>query len=1223
MIVSFLKYFITTRANACLLTIIFTWIFVLKVVGQSAPPEPDEKPSIQGPEASSFGKFGTIPVSLFNGSVQVSVPIVELTSGDVSTPVVLSYDASGCRPATHPGWVGLNWTMLAGGIINRQANGRNDECRFGYMESRSALAAANWLDPNYFKTLHGVDFSPDEFMFVINGITGSFLLNHDGTWVVKSKDDPNIKITHEYSSDYPLANLAGAGNYVGVRTITKFTLTTSDGTKYVFGGTAAAIEFSFPAIASKIESYNFGGPPGPGQGIQYCFETDSYMDCPRVVENIQSSAWRLSEIITPDGRSVKFYYDQALSLHSAMYTSIGVTNHFTQSPRKTYDVNVSDYYAVHTSYLNRIEFDNNVSCKFYKSLSHELPVELNGRLQSGHSIGKYSYNISDARYFRLDSIEVLVNGVVSKRVSLGYIDNPSERLKLSRVRFHFQDNRKVSHEYGFTYNPEKLPAYNAAQEDHWGYFNGKNFWGSNVTGQFVTTVPPLSQYVASRDPDPVLMDAEILTEIKFPTGGYSRFTYEPHDYSKLVVQNPSLTLTALTANKTGGGLRIKRVDSYDNRSGQPVTKEYFYNTSYLNGGTLSSGILSGEPCYFDEVSNSDGFSSKFSSLPMNYRNTTNGNHITYSEVTEKSGEGYTVYRYTNHDNGFPDRNAFTVRSPDKFAVGYQKLFANLELERGLVKSVSDYAADKFLLKHVVNNYNDDPARYNIYVRACQVSGGAFPYNWFMFPVYNFNPFLKNTATTEYNRNGTALTTLVSYDYEPTYTLLRKSTTTQSDGTITKQEYSYPFDILGGSTINEAGANSLRELLANNMVSQPVEVRTVNSRTGQDYVTGSTVTLFKELKPAKVLKASITDPVPVVSFKGAYLDATGLKTDSRYETFLTIDRYDDKGNMLQTTDRNGLGTVYLWGYKSTYPICKVVNASYDQVETAIGTSMINVLKGYNSENYVLANLNPLRTALPNAQVFTYSYVPLTGMATQVDPNNRVERFEYDYMSRLKHVRDDENNIVRSLEYGYYRERLISGSPSSVDFGLVERSAIVDKPFKVTNLGNQSITIVGIQAPSGYSLVAPVLIPTGVTKDVYIRFAPTTHGVYNGTATLLADADNSVTVSVSGQCNPTRILTVSPTSFAFGAVEMGTTRVVPVTLSNSGDGVLTVSGVTAPLGYALSWTSGTIGPGQSLVVNLTYRPPSTGTYSGTVTISSDKTSGNNTISVTGTGTPRTRP
>jgi hypothetical protein len=65
-------------------------------------------------------------------------------------------------------------------------------------------------------------------------------------------------------------------------------------------------------------------------------------------------------------------------------------------------------------------------------------------------------------------------------------------------------------------------------------------------------------------------------------------------------------------------------------------------------------------------------------------------------------------------------------------------------------------------------------------------------------------------------------------------------------------------------------------------------------------------------------------------------------------------------------------------------------------------------------------------------------------------------------------------------------------------------------------------------------------------------------------------------------------------------------------------LTVSGISYPTGFSGTW-SGTIASGKTTNVTVTFAPLDLTTYSGTVTVNSDKTSGGDTISASGTGTP----
>src|SRR5688572_19994363 len=78
------------------------------------------------PEAAAFTKYGDVPVSFYTGVPQIEVPIYTITEGDIEVPITLSYHASGIRVDEEASWVGLGWTLNAGGVIARTVRGKDD-----------------------------------------------------------------------------------------------------------------------------------------------------------------------------------------------------------------------------------------------------------------------------------------------------------------------------------------------------------------------------------------------------------------------------------------------------------------------------------------------------------------------------------------------------------------------------------------------------------------------------------------------------------------------------------------------------------------------------------------------------------------------------------------------------------------------------------------------------------------------------------------------------------------------------------------------------------------------------------------------------------------------------------------------------------------------------------------------------------------------------------------
>lgn len=102
----------------------------------------------------------------------------------------------------------------------------------------------------------------------------------------------------------------------------------------------------------------------------------------------------------------------------------------------------------------------------------------------------------------------------------------------------------------------------------------------------------------------------------------------------------------------------------------------------------------------------------------------------------------------------------------------------------------------------------------------------------------------------------------------------------------------------------------------------------------------------------------------------------------------------------------------------------------------------------------------------------------------------------------------------------------------------------------------------------------------------------------------------------QTQNTRIVGLSG-SLSFGDVMLGESASRDLTISNSGNAALTVSGLVLPTGYTASWTSGTIASNGAQGVTVRFAPGAVGRFSGRVIVNGDHTGGTNAIDITGDG------
>ena len=138
-----------------LLTTAVTAMTAKADVNDLVPKSPTEGLS---PNARSFQRYGDIPVSLYTGTPNISIPLATLRDGALTLPVELSYHSGGIKPDEHPGWTGLGWTLMLGGAITRSKNDMPDE-----VEGADLNAGFFYT----YSSLKGMDTNPSRVEYLI------------------------------------------------------------------------------------------------------------------------------------------------------------------------------------------------------------------------------------------------------------------------------------------------------------------------------------------------------------------------------------------------------------------------------------------------------------------------------------------------------------------------------------------------------------------------------------------------------------------------------------------------------------------------------------------------------------------------------------------------------------------------------------------------------------------------------------------------------------------------------------------------------------------------------------------------------------------------------------------------------------------------------------------------------------------------------------------------
>lgn len=978
----------------------------------------------KNPNVGSLGSFGETNMNLAIGLPDINFDLFSINAGNNAFNISLRYDASYVKPDNIPSWVGLGWSLNSSGMINRVLNGEVDE--LGYYSNYNTLAVGDWDSDSKMKNYSEnaisteLNSTPDIFEFSVNNINGKFFKNHEGKWIVSSNDQ-DLKIT-----DIIKSNDFGMSKF-----IYSFTIIDCKGNEYTFGNTPESVE-----IFKLRKKYT------EGTEIQYYYYVKNWhltkikFDNAKVIEFVYN-------------KSGKIYYKQSLSYYMKyyfknwngykgchMYTDINFNDCYN---------NLVNYEEGDMSYLYKIMFDSGEAI-FNRSIANSL--EYNNK---GYSV--FSYTNPDANYYsnkhwyKLDNIVVNNKNTTVKKITFNYDENPTQRLKLKSFAIGKDSDSKQN--FAFEYNPQLFPPFNNNNNDHWGFFNGRSF---NTQSLDPNNIDENAQYFY-QSKEPQFYKNELLEKITYPTLGYTKFNYEPNNYSKVINYNNGFNLSTVDNTNTGG-VRLKEMIINDGLTDRK--KQYFYVDDFFNNSSKSTGVLSILPNY---LGGSAYIARIFSSIPLSPLNDTRGSHILYSKVFEKEENGGIIeYAFTNSDNGYMDLKENNIAIGAQYQVGtamangtiywgsmaneyypnssFFKSFNSLAQERGKLLHKTEYDATRNKIRETEYEYNSETSRFNKNVRILKVDynkHGIFkelaPSNT---PQYNYryyasiinisassyffyNHYLKSETTTDYLDNK-QITTLKKYFYNSNlHNQMTNAETTFSNGTKELIYYKYAYD----------DENNNQTLIFRNAIGIPLLKEVHRNIDGIDKIISKIET--KYLNTA-IYRDHIL-PISIISY-----DINNILTVANKITF---DRYDNKGNLLQYSNIEGVPVAIIWGYNQTYPIAKVVGGSYPRDPSFQTPEPINEISNVgsvmdlsNQDELDLSKEINLQTALDdlrkqpkllNTQITTYTYDPLIGVTSITSPNGIRENYVYDTANRLKEIKDTNGNILKEYKYNYIPQK----------------------------------------------------------------------------------------------------------------------------------------------------------------------------------------------------------
>lgn len=602
----------------------------------------NEPATIPTPNTTAIVQYGIIPMSLYTGKANVTIPLYDCTLRGISLNANLLYDTSGLLVNSLPSWTGHSWTLNIGGVITRSVKGYPDE--FDTTNHPKINGGKLWK--NYFHRYNGNpskseecygDYMPDIFYFHFMGKSGKFFLGNDGEWKVASDDNLMVEFNINDPGNYttPFIEVLPNKHYRQPKSIKGFTIVDQEGNRYVFGGSKQqnASEYSI-----DFREDNDGGNNGNAHAEMY------------------ANSWYLTAVYDRFGKMVySFEYTRGLFLitssicYQQIFPKMMINSPVYLSKVTAYDGTSIEFIKDSKIFTSTDFFYRLYNGKSLESLYKELEDSQIGTnksksfiyltdndysmYQNPNNKNKNKDPLKSMGMSPLKEIRIYKQKVLCKKYVFNYNYGDNVRLHLTSVEI--KNSKGVTDgKYKFEYNHfEKLPTigghcdYLTANSDHWGYYNGT--------------------YGDSKDVNSTCSQYGMLTEIQYPTGGVTTFEYSNHMYKSYrnayhdgMVNVIDLPKSKGAESLIAGGLRVMRIKNYENEKKKQLLYEHVFD---YHDGQLST--LPGTLFAIDN--NVAGTYKSYMPIPMA---NVFGYHIGYSKVYEtiySEKESQKWYEYSN------------------------------------------------------------------------------------------------------------------------------------------------------------------------------------------------------------------------------------------------------------------------------------------------------------------------------------------------------------------------------------------------------------------------------------------------------------------------------------------------------------------------------------------------------------------------------------------------
>ncbi len=879
----------------------------------------------------------SVSVDPSSGRAIVQIPLYTLNYGSTSVPINLSHTQSAMGVKESGGDAGVGWDLTCNYAVYREVKGLPDDAEYGWLSGTTASSVNNFVsssndnfssadysdETNDYNFINGfrysnglpryIDSEPD--VFIVSGPGVNFQFVFDANQIPRLLDYQDVKITYTL-------NVGG---------ISGFTIKNNKGITYSFTKAETvlrkAVSYKSANVDMFLTDYN-----NNQVGTEF------------------NSKWLLTSVIDEVGKTVSFNY---ITREKDTSSDLKIRKIGDSAPADTLYF-LSDSYTPHV--LNNI------------------------------TAGGYTVNFSYGADRTLYSIKVTESGQNDfLQYNFGYRQLADNRSLLTQILpFTANCNAYVPYKFiyeGISQSDVPLLVRNFGQ-DMWGYYNGYSgarplqgapqmyFYSAQTDGRRFTLQPIPNNTAttiltgANRNVQASKIGIGALTQITFPTGGYTKIVWERNKYldslSGQVLFGPGQRVAKLI---TDGGEAAFARNASDKNQYHQIIKTYTYQKSDTD--TTTSGLITSPASY--------GFATGGRLVRTPYA-LGQGGAVTYRRVKETTTQGSTVYVYNypaaypavSYSNDWVATKSKIARNPATHYVltnvqnGYYTYpFApnpNYGFAQGRLASVSEYSTSGVLVRQKRYGYaRIAPASQTVYGLKYEYLGindcDCFHFAKYAITTGVTNVLTKQIVTEVSESNPSQLDNVTTYfhynnDAVNGNFLMDSVRTVWGDGTVDRKKIRYIKDYasLTNPTVGDVMANAIVAMVNANQHGEVVEqVSTFQPRGGVAAVSGAGLQLYQvmggKVFPYKTLALPQGKTFTPASITSGTTQGFSFGTD--YVETSVVSEVDAVGNIVSLSDnRKNKGSSHFALNYQLAPVATFANANasetiYEGFEFATG------------------------------------------------------------------------------------------------------------------------------------------------------------------------------------------------------------------------------------------------------------------------------------------------